>query len=96
MSEKRFVTIEYFIKEMMGYKSKTSYYNHIHDKGWPQPVYPGGGQPLLVYDECVAYQNQLLKQRTPPGGEEIEKPKKKEPPPRRRHAGRPAKAHPAA
>lgn len=60
----RFVTIGYFIHDMLGYKSRVSYYNHLGDKGWPQRVYPDG-KPLLVYDECVAYQRSLMGKRDP-------------------------------
>jgi|SRR5882672_1625526 len=93
----RFVTIEYFIKEMMGYKSKVSYYNHLNDEGWPQRVYPGSGKPLLRYEDCVAYQEMLLKQggKRPTGTF-----KKRRLPPlpdgRKRHSGRPVKAKQSA
>ncbi|MER9336034.1 hypothetical protein NKJ06_18925 [Mesorhizobium sp. M0293] len=78
----RFVTIDYFVKTMLGYKHRVSYYDHINDPGWPQRVYPGG-KPMLVYDECVAYQRQKMAERdpqrpTPTNG-------------RKRHVGRPAK-----
>jgi len=85
----RFVTIDYFMKEMLGYKSKVTYYNHLADEGWPQRVYPTG-KPMLVYDECVAYQQQLMSKRVPTG-----RFKKSRPPPlpdgQKRHRGRPAK-----
>jgi hypothetical protein len=91
MSEQhpKFVTIDFFIKEMLGYKSRITYYNHLTDKGWPQRVYPGG-KPMLVYDECVAYLQQLMDKRAPKG------PFKKAEPPggKKRHPGRPAKQHP--
>lgn len=93
----RFVTIEYFIKTMMGYKSKVSYYNHLDDERWPQRVYPGGGKPMLIYDECVAYQEWLIKRGRRPEGQKFRKHKLPPlPDGRKRHAGRPAKAHPAA
>jgi hypothetical protein len=60
----RFVTIEYFIHDMLGYKSRISYYNHINDKGWPQRVYPTEGKPKLIYAECVAYQQKIMKARS--------------------------------
>ena len=58
----RFVTIDYFVKDMLGYKHRVSYYDHLNDPGWPQRVYPGG-KPMLVYDECVAYQRQIMADR---------------------------------
>lgn len=89
IGHERFVTIDYFIKEMLGYKSRITYYNHLKDEGWPQRVYPAG-KPMLVYDECVAYQRRLMSKRTPPG-----RFKKSRPPPlpdgKKRHPGRPAK-----
>lgn len=84
----RFVTIDYFIKDMLGYSNRTSYYNHMDDPGWPQRVYPAG-KPMLVYDECVAYQRQIMANRTPPA-EAYVKPSKKLG--EKRHVGRPAKA----
>lgn len=83
----RFVTIDYFVMEMLGYKNRTTYYNHINDEGWPQRVYPAG-KPMLVYDECVAYQQRIIADRTPPP-EPYVKPKKAGP---KRHVGRPARA----
>jgi hypothetical protein len=87
IGHERFVTIDYFIKEMLGYKSRITYYNHLNDPGWPQRVYPAG-KPMLVYDECVAYQQQLMSERKPPPG-----PFTKAVPPggKKRHPGRPAK-----
>jgi hypothetical protein len=78
-----FVSIEYFVIEMLGFKSRSTYYNHRHDKGWPQRVYPTG-KPMLVYEECLAYQKMLMDQRNPPP---VHKP-----PPGVRRPGRPRKA----
>lgn len=61
----RFVTIDFFVKDMLGYKHRVSYYDHINDRGWPQRVYPGGTKPMLVYDECVAYQRMKMAERDP-------------------------------
>jgi hypothetical protein len=61
----RFVTIDYFVIEMLGFRSRSTYYNHVGDPGWPQRVYPTG-KPMLVYDECVAYQKMLMDQRDEP------------------------------
>lgn len=82
----RFVTIDYFVTEMMGYKSKVTYYNKLKTPGWPQRVYPGGpgSKPLLVYEECVAYMERLMQGRTPPTA------KPPAPEGKKRHPGRPA------
>lgn len=49
-----YVTITHFIKNMLGFKARGTYYNHLDEPGWPQRVYPLG-KPMLVYAECVAY-----------------------------------------
>jgi len=85
----RLVTIEFFVKNMLGYKSKVTYYNHIDDEGWPQRVWPGG-KPMLVYSECLAYLERLKANRAPPA-EPYVKPNKKNPGARQRHPGRPAR-----
>ncbi|RWJ96998.1 hypothetical protein [Mesorhizobium sp.] len=85
----RFVTIEFFVKDMLGFKHRVSYYDHKNDPGWPQRAYPAGpgSKPMLVYDECVAYQRLKMAERDPlplfkrPGPPEGKK----------RHVGRPAK-----
>lgn len=79
----RFVTIDFFVKDMLGYKHRVSYYDHINDPGWPQRVYPGGTKPMLVYDECVAYQRMKMAER--------EGKPKASAPAGKRHVGRPAK-----
>lgn len=84
----RFVPIEYFINQMLGYKSRSSYYNHEQDEGWPQRVYPGG-KPMLVYEECVAYMERLMGHRAPP-------PPFHKPPPKKRRPGRPVKPPPGS
>ena len=89
----KLVTIDHFVKEMLGYKSHVSYYNHLDDEGWPQRVYPGG-KPMLVLSECEAYVASLLSDRTPPptpfvkskAGQGVRANQ-----PKRGHAGRPAK-----
>jgi hypothetical protein len=79
----RFVDIEYFVCEMLGFKAKSTYYNHRNDPGWPQRVYPTG-QPKLVYAECVAYQKQLMESRDPPPRQKLKV--------RGKRLGRPPKA----
>jgi predicted DNA-binding transcriptional regulator AlpA len=62
---KRYVTIGFFVHEMLGMRSKNWYYNHLKDEGFPQRVYlPGSTRPALDYDECLAYQQRATK--TPP------------------------------
>lgn len=61
----RFVTITYFVREMLGLKSKNWYYDHMRDPGMPQRV-PVGGKPKLSFKDCVAYQNRLKRQAEPP------------------------------
>lgn len=61
----RFVTIDYFVKDMLGYRNRVTYYDHINDPGWPQRVYMPGGKPMLVYDECVAFLRQMMAKRAP-------------------------------
>ena len=78
----RFVTVEHFMVDMLGFKHKQSYYDHVDKPGWPQRVYPGG-KAMLVLEECVAYQRRLMEERG--------KPKTQAPPPKRR-PGRPVKA----
>jgi len=61
----RYVTITFFVRQMMGKKSKTWYYNHVDDPGFPQRIYlPGAHRPVLSYDECLAFQKRGTK--TPP------------------------------
>jgi len=79
----RFVTIDYFCKDMLGFKSRVSYYNHIKDEGWPQRVYPAG-KPMLVYDECVEFQRRLMAKRQPPPSPYVK-------PTKGRRIGRPVK-----
>lgn len=79
----RFVTIDFFVKDMLGFKNRVSYYHHIDEPGWPQRVYPAGRKPMLVYDECVAYQRMKMAERNQPA--------KPVPNGRKRHVGRPAK-----
>lgn len=89
----RLVTIDYFIKEMMGWKTLSSYYSHIDDEGWPQRVYPNTKKPMLVLSECQAYIDGLMANREKPvakfkrakAGEGVRADQKP------RHRGRPAK-----
>ncbi|AZO68416.1 hypothetical protein [Mesorhizobium sp. M6A.T.Cr.TU.016.01.1.1] len=85
-AQQKFVTIEQFVIDMLGYKSRISYYDHVKDPGWPQRAYLAG-KPLLVYDECVAFLQRMMDARNPPP------PFKRPEPPdgKKRHIGRPAK-----
>ena len=84
----RFVTIGFFVREMLGYAALSTYYNHIEDEGWPQRVYPGG-KPMLVYEECVDYMRLLMAKRG--RREPFQKPEPQiQTPERKRHTGRPA------
>ena len=85
----RLITIDEFIKGMLGYKSRITYYNHIEDEGWPQRVYPGG-KPMLVLSECLKYLDLLKANREPPPTPYV-KPNKKNPGAPKRHPGRPAR-----
>ena len=82
----KLVSIEYFVTQMLGYKAKSTYYQHMHEPGWPQRVYPGS-KAMLVLSECEAYIAKLKADRTPAP---VKPPKVK------RHTGRPAKLHPLA
>jgi hypothetical protein len=87
LAHERFVTIDYFVKEMLGFRSRITYYNHIGDPGWPQRVYPAGPKPMLLYSECLAYVQSKMKARVSPL-----RLKAKTPPPKKRRPGRPVKA----
>lgn len=63
MPPPKFVTIDYFWRDMLGRGSRTWFYNHVNDPGFPQRVYPDGGRPMLLYDDCKAYVDKLLAQR---------------------------------
>lgn len=74
----RFVTIAYFVTEMLGMKDRGWYYQHLTDPGLPQR-HLVGGRPKLSLAECKAYMDRL-KGKTP------------EPPaPPKRKRGRPRK-----
>ncbi|RJT28403.1 hypothetical protein D3227_34365 [Mesorhizobium waimense] len=90
--QQKLATIDYFIKDMLGYKSRVSYYNHINEPGWPQRVYLAGRKPMLVYDECLAYQRRLMAERDPPPPDK----KPELPDGKQRHVGRPAKVPPCS
>lgn len=87
LAHERFVTIDYFIKEMLGFQSRITYYNHIGDEGWPQRVYPAGMKPMLLYSECLAYVQGKMLERVAPVRQ-----KKTPPPKKKRRPGRPVKA----
>lgn len=71
-----FVTISFFVKEMLGLRDRGWYYAHKDDPGMPKRVRMGG-KVLLPFADCVAYVNQLKK--------------KAEPEPLKRGRGRPRK-----
>jgi hypothetical protein len=54
----RFITIKYFVHEMLGMKAKNWYYDHVNDPGVPQRI-TVGGVPKLSLRECIAYQEML-------------------------------------
>jgi len=73
----RFVTITYFVKEMLGLKGNEWYYRHLKDPGMPQRVMVGD-KPKLSLRDCIAYQEMLKGKALPP-------------PPLKRKRGRPRK-----
>lgn len=56
----RFVSLQYFTKEMLG-KHRGWYYRHVGDPGMPQRVMVGG-VPMLSLRACVAYVERLKRQ----------------------------------
>jgi hypothetical protein len=42
-----FVSIDYFVMDMLGFKSRSTYYNHLNDNASPKRVYPTA-KPSLV------------------------------------------------
>lgn len=78
----RFVSIGYFVRDMMGMKSRDWYYHHLNDPGFPQQVLVGGTKKLSL-KACIAYQESIKRQARPA------------PPPKRRR-GRPPKVRPPA
>lgn len=65
VEHRRYITLGFFVHEMLGMRSKNWYYNHLKDEGFPQRVYlPGSTRPALDYDECIAWQKQAA--TTPP------------------------------
>jgi hypothetical protein len=77
----RFITISYFVHEMMGMKARDWYYDHQDDPGVPQRVMIGG-VPKLSLRECIAYQ-EMLKGATQPAApikKKIGRPRKVRPP----------------
>jgi len=89
--EVEFITIDEFVKGMLRYKSRISYYDHIDDEGWPQRVFVG--KPMLVKSECEAYVRKLLADRTakPFVKSTADQGVRAKQPGKRRHPGRPAK-----
>jgi hypothetical protein len=59
----RFVTVEYFWKEMLGLTNKSWFYDHANDPDMPRRVY-FGYKPMLLYDECLAYIEHRLEGRS--------------------------------
>jgi len=84
----RFVTLEYFWREMLGLRSKGWYYNHADDPGMPKRVY-FGAKPMLLYDECLAYIDHLIEEREPHPLKPQQQ--KKNPAKKPRRVGRPVK-----
>jgi hypothetical protein len=84
----KFVTIDFFVKDMLGYKSRITYYNHIGDEGWPQRVYPAGKKPKLLYEECIAYVQSKTDARD---GNTVPPPEPSPGPVVKRRVGRPVK-----
>lgn len=75
----RYVTITYFLTQMLGRRSRGTYYNHLNDPGWPQRVMVGG-RPMLNLEDCQAY----IRRQDEAG--------RKPPEPVKRKRGRPRKA----
>jgi hypothetical protein len=84
----RFVTVEYFWREMLGLGSKGWYYNHANDPGMPKRVY-FGVKPMLLYEECLAYIDRAIEDRGPVYPPKPQQQKKN--PAKKRRVGRPVK-----
>jgi hypothetical protein len=55
---KRFVSLSFFVREMMGKKNLNWFYLHCTHPDFPKRIYlPGAHRPVLSYDECIAFQN---------------------------------------
>jgi len=90
---KRYVSLKYFAVEMLGFKSSVSYYNHMHEPGWPQRIWITPRRPMLDYEECLAFQKARYGSAPVEPLERQHLPK----PPRKRRTGRPVKPpHPRA
>lgn len=64
---RRYVTLSFFVHEMMGRKNRSWYYNLLAKRvpGLPQRYYHAGSQrPVLDYAECLAFQESAT--TTPP------------------------------
>jgi hypothetical protein len=77
----RFVTIQYFVKEMLGMKARNWYYDHQDDYGVPKRIIVGG-KPKLSLRDCIAYQDMLRERVIPKAA------------PLKRKVGRPRKIRP--
>jgi hypothetical protein len=78
----RFVTISYFVHDMLGMKARNWYYDHQNDYGVPQRVMVGG-KPKLSLRDCIAYQEMLkgaAPTATPPVKRNVGRPRKIRPP----------------
>lgn len=73
----KFVTITYFVREMLGRRSRDWFYDHVNDEGMPQRV-TVGDKVMLSFEDCTRYIEQL-------------KSKAKVTAPRKRGRGRPRK-----
>jgi len=78
----RFVTIAYFVKEMLGMKARNWYYDHQNDPGVPQRVMVGD-KPKLSFQECLAYMERLKEGAKPaaPPKRNVGRPRKIRTPP---------------
>lgn len=80
-SPSRLVTIDYFVKDMLGMSNRAFFYDHAGDPGFPQRV-KIGSRAFLVRSECEQYVADRIEAR--------DKPKAKPPEKVKRHIGRPA------
>lgn len=78
----RFVTIPYFVQEMLGVTGRGWYYRHQNDPGMPQRLHVGG-RAMLSLAACKAYMD-AIKGLAP------------KPAPIKRPVGRPPKVRPPA
>ena len=58
----KLISVTDFVQKMMGKAHRSWYYRHINDPGMPQRLYgPPGTNPMLSYEECVAYAKRYRK-----------------------------------